>query len=222
MDGKWQNCDAPRPTARRLTATVRDFRNTHPDFERSTGGSGVEPGIIENVLDPNDKPIYAGRPTTPSTSGKGRFDEWYRDTPGVNMTTTIRIPLTPSPSKANTLAFSDPSFFPIDDKLFGNEGLGHNFHFTLELVAKFRYEGGETLRFTGDDDLWVFINRRLAIDLGGLHSPLSGTIDLDQKSTELGLARGETYPLHLFFAERHTTASSLYMETNVVEWDACD
>jgi fibro-slime domain-containing protein len=220
LDGKWQKCDAPPPPPPRLKATVRDFLDTHPDFEHFLG-SAVD-DIVETTLGPDDKPVYAGKPTTPTTTGKANFDEWYRDVPGVNVSTTIRLPLTPSPAKPATLVFDDNTFFPIDDQLFGNQGRPHNYHFTLELATKFRYEGGETLGFTGDDDLWVFINRRLAINLGGLHPPLSAIVDLDLKSQDLGLVKGETYPLHLFFAERHTTASSLHVETNVAEWDGCD
>jgi fibro-slime domain-containing protein len=221
MDGKWQNCDAPRPMAPKLKATVRDFQDTHPDFERPTG-SFLDTGIVEPTLGPDDKPVYAGNPTTPTTSGKAFFDEWYRDTPGVNLTTTITIPLTPSPDRPATLVYDNGAFFPIDDQLFGNQGRIHNYHFTLEVGVTFRYDGGETFRFTGDDDLWVFVNRRLAINLGGLHASLGELVDLDARSQELGIAKGGAYPLHVFFAERHTSASTFHVETTVAEWDACE
>jgi fibro-slime domain-containing protein len=220
-DGQWQDCDAPQPKAPRLRATVRDFHDTHPDFERS-GYLGDDRGIVEDVLGPDDKPVYAGNPTTPTTSGKYYFDTWYRDTPGINETTTIFIPLTPSPNAPGTLVYDNNAFFPIDGQLFGNEGRNHNFHFTMEIAVLFHYAGGETFRFTGDDDLWVFINRRLAINLGGLHSAESASVDLDAKSQDLGIGKGQNYPLNLFFAERHTTASTFHVETTVAEWDACD
>ena len=68
---------------------------------------------------------------------------------------------------------------------------------------------------TGDDDLWVFINKRLAIDLGGLHSQQTDTIDLDDEAARLGLTRGTVYSLDLFHAERHTNQSNFRIDTNL-------
>src|SRR6185369_17014511 len=91
VDGAWNPCDAPRPVAPKFKATVRDFRSTHPDFERDMN-SHLDLGIVGPELDANDKPVYAGRPSTPTTSGKPLFDEWFHDTPGVNLSTTVIIP----------------------------------------------------------------------------------------------------------------------------------
>jgi fibro-slime domain-containing protein len=221
MDGEWQNCDAPPPKPPKLVATVRDFNDTHPDFERQMG-SYDDLGIVEPTLGADDTPVYAGNPTTPTTSGKYYFDMWYHDTPGFNLTTTKTIPLTPSPSSPATLVYDNNEFFPIDGELFGNQGRPHNYHFTVAIAVKFRYSGGERFRFTGDDDIWVFINRHLAINLGGLHSSESDSVDLDARSQELGIAKSGVYPLNVFFAERHTTASTFHIETTIAEWDACD
>jgi fibro-slime domain-containing protein len=98
---------------------------------------------------------------------------------------------------------------------FGEEGQPHNFHFTTEIHTRFTYRGGERFTFTGDDDLWLFINDRLAIDLGGLHPQLSATVDLDASAAALGLEAGETYPMDIFHAERHTDASNFHVETTI-------
>jgi cysteine-rich repeat protein len=54
----------------------------------------------------------------------------------------------------------------------------HNFHFTSEVRYWFTYKGGEKLTFYGDDDVWVFINGRLAVDIAGVHSQLKRWIEL--------------------------------------------
>ena len=53
-----------------------------------------------------------------------------------------------------------------------------DYGFTSELRYFFQYKGGERLTFTGDDDVWVYVNGKLAVDLGGLHSQLSGQVVL--------------------------------------------
>ena len=219
VEGLWQNCSAPQPKPPALVGTLRDFRDDHPDFET---GFGSDPGIVRTLLGPDDKPVYAGTPITPTTSGQANFDQWYRDVPGVNRSRAHTIELSGPSGAKGTYSFSDSSFFPLDGELFGNQGRSHNYHFTFEVNTAFTYRGGEVFRFTGDDDFWVFINRRLAIDLGGVHGPTAASVDLDTQSATLGITAGQTYPLHLFFAERHTTQSSFRVETTIAEFQLCD
>jgi fibro-slime domain-containing protein len=193
-----------------LTGVVRDFLDTHPDFE-SVGGFDL--GIVETTLGVDGKPVYTGESGNPTTHGQTAFDQWYRDVPGVNLSTPLSITLDNGEANPGGIyTFADSTFFPIDGALFGNQGRLHNFHFTFELHTEFTYEAGQVFSFTGDDDLWVFINKQLAIDLGGVHSAMSASVNLDT----LGLTPGADYDLDLFFAERHTSASNFRIDTSIV------
>src|SRR6185503_21330878 len=95
------------------------------------------------------------------------------------------------------------------------EGNDHNFYFTTEIHATFRYQGGEKFDFRGDDDVWVFVNRKLALDLGGPHPPVAGSIDFDAQATALGISRGGTYSMDVFHAERAVFDSNFRIVTSV-------
>ncbi len=114
-----------------------------------------------------------------------------------------------------TYTYSNSAFFPIDGQGFGDEGNIHKYHFTLEMRTQFTYKGGEVFTFTGDDDLFTFVNGVLAIDLGGVHGAMSSTIDLDARAGELGIVKGNKYTLDFFFAERYTSESNFRIDTTI-------
>lgn len=216
------SCD---PKSIILRAVVRDFNgkddpNGHPDFE-TFGGSTPTLGLVAQELGPDRKPVYTGLcsepgmtescPNDQQMTDEESFDQWYRDTPDVNLAYEVSLSLDPTPEG---LRFESDEFFPVDGAGFGDQGRGRNYHFTTEVHTEFEYLGGEVFTFMGDDDVWIFVNGKLAVDLGGLHGELTGTVDLDASAQSLGLERGETYPFDLFHAERHTLESRFRMDTN--------
>lgn len=193
-----------------LSATLRDFSDAHPDFQE--GSSGVVTGLVSTSLNALGNPDFVAAPGTGKISSVASFDQWYNDVPGVNVTYPLTLTLTEGPGGIYT--FSSGSFFPLDaiSPPAAFEGRIHNYHFTLELGTSFTYVPGQVFSFTGDDDLWVYINDELVIDIGGVHGAASDSVDLDT----LGLTAGETYSFDLFFAERQTVLSSFSIATSIV------
>lgn len=101
--------------------------------------------------------------------------------------------------------------WPWDVDAAGNK-VKHNFSFTGEFRYWFKYDATKnfTLSFVGDDDVWVFINRKLAVDLGGIHTPVQGSVTLDAAAAAKlgGLHSGTVYEIAVFQTERQTTCSS--------------
>jgi fibro-slime domain-containing protein len=118
---------------------------------------------------------------------------------------------------------ANPEFFPWDGDARSWVGMGveqtwnnHNWGFTTEIHTYFEYSGDttqpQTLRFSGDDDVWVFINRHLAVDLGGTHGQIEGSVTLDSaNASRFDLEAGRIYEIALFHAERHTDASNFFL-----------
>ena len=87
----------------------------------------------------------------------------------------------------------------------------HNFSFTSEVQYWFRYDEGTNARldFTGDDDVWVFVNGHLAVDLGGIHVPMDGSVTINaQSAAKFELTAGSVYKIVVFQAERKRFGSS--------------
>src|SRR5690606_12507780 len=149
------------------------------------------------------------------------FNQWYNTIGGLNMEIVSELPLTDDGT--GTKVYDSNAFFPIDGQGFGNTpGQAHNYHFTTEAHVSFTYESGQVFTFRGDDDLWIFVNGKLALDVGGLHQALEGTIIFDAQAAELGITPGGQYQMDIFHAERQTSESNFRIETNISCFEPVD
>lgn len=208
--GKIFNDDLAGPNQALLIGTVRDFEDFGTDFE-NTVIEAPDPGIVETQLGADGTPVYRISTVNPTITSPESFAAWFHDVPGLNLAAQVPIVLT---RNGSLFTYTNNAFFPVDGMLFGNSRFTNNYHFTYEIHSRIGYAGGETFSFTGDDDIWVFINKKLAIDLGGIHGPLTGLVRLDDLRASHGLQPGNSYDFDFFFAERHTTASFFQITTN--------
>lgn len=111
-----------------------------------------------------------------------------------------------------------PAGWEYDSSCRASDGYYHNFNFTLASNSKFVYKRDEKqyFYFSGDDDVYIFVNGHLYIDLGGSHAQLDGKIylpDIEDAHPDW-IKEGEVVDFDLFFMERRSTSSNFYSKLN--------
>lgn len=204
-----------------LATTLRDIGSAHGGFGVDACNSGkiAYTGLVKNRLESNGKPVKVD-----GIYCTDQFDWFETEDLGNGYTNEQCYNLKLHKNDEGLYEYNDSAFFPLDSFFYLDDGgsvpnpnfstIGsgdNNFFFTLETHAEFEYVTGQHFYFRGDDDIWVFIDSELVVDLGGVHFPIEGSVDLDT----LGLIPGKTYSFSLFFTERNCCGSSFRMVTSI-------
>lgn len=221
---------AAQPDTYILECTIRDFdpvnsnhpERNHPDFENEQYFDTSTTGAVKSRLGSDNTPVYAdsGYSVKIITSADSFYD-WYHDT-DKNISIPYDMVFKKSGSMYTFDSTSTDGFFPINNKGFGNYQDNKNYHFTMELHTKFVFEYGQVFDLAGDDDVWLFVNKELVGDLGGIHETQHKTVNMDSYINSMNLKPGDVCTLDLFFAERHVTESNLKISTNIELFNAGD
>eukprot|EP01133_Synstelium_polycarpum_P004403 gene4403-5153_t len=220
--------DNVKPPTITLQPIIYDHHpSKNKNFEPPLTGGGVTKNLVEPILNQANRiPVHRAGITAAQFKNAhmpdpASFPQFFQNVPGVNLPVNYDLKFTLQSDGTYLAAF--PSMFPIDNQGWDNQskypgmqrftgyGTYHNFHYCLRLNSLFTYQGYETYKFEGDDDVWVYINNTLVVDLGGIHTADTGSVDLKT----MNLIVGRTYNFDFFYCERHTEQSTLRVQTNI-------
>lgn len=209
--------------------------------------SGVIDGLVQSTLDSTRRPVLTERGKTCFIS-ENLFGQLFKATENVNETSCADVSLKineanrwaydsglqggffpmestdpallmpgtkPLPAARTKRSAEGPEGWSVGPEEFGTR----NQHFCMESHTAFGYMPGQQFSISGSDDIWVYIDGKLAIDLGGIHPTAKGSVELDSFEGEHGkLEAGKSYTLEIFSCNRNTKQSDLKIETSIVSY----
>ena len=131
----------------------------------------------------------------------------------------------------DTFANAGADFYPLDSRgvsrVWDKDGKDGNYYFGIRYDIEFQlgdYIGPLNYKFTGDDDLWVLLDGKVVIDVGGIHDALTKDTDLWKNlGYENGARPGQneieaknaTHRITVLYMERGAGTSNCQMEFTI-------
>ncbi len=186
---------------------VYDHTDDWEDFGSPAGAGPVVQGLITNKLDSNGLPQFRENLVSNANIGK-----WWTEEEFPVHETTIQF----SHLGGGQYLFKDMEFFPLNGPFTGVND-NPNYSFAAHFQKTFMYDGapGQNFYFSGSDDVWVFLNGNLVLDIGGVHLPAEDSFVLEAELNRLGIQAGDDVTLDFFIAERKKPSSQAIITINI-------
>lgn len=134
---------------------------------------------------------------------------------------TTAIPFLPTTGSSTFRQTNSPYFADdgVSDRTSATHStqIGRDYSFAMEGHGQFVFDTDSDLYFSfeGDDDVYLFINNKLVMDIGAAHSITGATFKMNDYIKECGLKDGEMYDFDFYYMERHSYGSNIRIETNI-------
>lgn len=172
---------------------VRQFEWSECDYYNSK----LEQGLVDYYLNDEFMPVGLGGSYI-TNRGMADLSRWYSNVDGKSQSYMGQLKLEYSRSNA-LFSYRNDEFYPLDEVKFSADDFtnqdGHNHLFTMSFAVPFnpRVNGEEHFIIDADDDTFVFIGDRLALDLGGIHEAMRGQFIINKKGEVMTAVGDEDY-----------------------------
>ncbi|MBR3236088.1 fibro-slime domain-containing protein [Candidatus Saccharibacteria bacterium] len=180
FDERSDECVNMYDMAQKEALEARQFEWSRCGYHNKT----IEKGLVEYELGEDYLPVAKGGNLTPNRGLKD-LTRWFDEVEGKSANYIGNLKLDYKADGAE-FSFYQSNFYPLDEVKFSDGDIvnedGHNHLFTMNFVVPFTVlkSGNERFEITADDDTFVFVGNKLAIDMGGIHNATTGHFEITE------------------------------------------